>query len=79
MMLSKESCDAVIDLIETRISIMHIGDQDDLREKIALTRALSELRGNDAVQAGVLKQFSEIPRRGRRRKVSEMLGEAERF
>lgn len=84
MLLSKESCAAVIDLIENRISVMHIGDQDDLREMIALKRALAELHaehdGIASVSAGVLKDFSDtIPRRGRRRKVGGMMGESGRI
>jgi hypothetical protein len=75
MMLSKDSIDAVSDLIENRISMMHIGDRDDLREMVALKRALAELQGTSAAEAGVLKNFGDIPRRGRRRKVSDMMGE----
>jgi hypothetical protein len=82
MMLSRDSRAAVIDLIENRISVMHIGDQDDFREMIALKRALSELhaerQGTGAAEAGILKDFADIPRRGRRRKVSSMLGETDR-
>ena len=69
MSLSKTSIEVLSDLIENRLSIMSIGDQDDLREKIALRRALTELQG-DGTPAGVLQQFAEIPRRGRRRKIS---------
>ncbi|MDR3451028.1 MAG: hypothetical protein P4M15_15020 [Alphaproteobacteria bacterium] len=71
MILSRTSIEVLSDLIENRLAIMSIGDQDDLREKIVLTRALSELRlkeGGD-MPAGVLSQFADIPRRGRRRKV----------
>lgn len=75
MPLSKESIDAVSDLIENRLSTMHIGDRDDLRERLALQRALTELRGPDEIRDGVLKKFGTIPTRGRRRKVSDMLGE----
>ncbi|MDX2028427.1 MAG: hypothetical protein SFW62_07305 [Alphaproteobacteria bacterium] len=75
MTLSKESIDALSDLIENRIALMHVGDRDDLREKVTLQRALCELRGKDPAEDGILKNFSEIPRRGRRRKVSDMLGE----
>ncbi|MDE1900636.1 MAG: hypothetical protein KGI37_03195 [Alphaproteobacteria bacterium] len=68
MILSHTSIDVLSDLIENRLAIMSIGDQDDLREKIALKRALAELRGGD-MPAGVLQEFNDIPRRGRRRKV----------
>jgi len=75
MLLSKSSIEAISDLIENRLSIMSIGDQDDLREKVILKRALNELNNNGAVTAGILQNFSDIPRRGRRRKVSERLGD----
>ncbi len=72
MILSKESIETLHDLIENRLSIMAIGDQDDLREKIKLQRALSELHGDDPLTAGVMKTFADIPRRGRRRKVEHV-------
>ena len=73
MLLSKEVITTLSDLIENRLSIMTVHDQDDLREKLYLQRALTELRGEDGISAGVLKDFSEIPRRGRRRKVGGMV------
>jgi len=73
MTLSKDTVAALVDLLENRLSTMCIGDCDDLRERITMQRALSELRG--ATPVGVLKDFAEIPRRGRRRKVSDILGE----
>ncbi len=75
MLLSRTSIEVLSDLIENRLSIMSVGDQDDLREKIALKRALMELQKDSDVPAGVLSEFSNIPRRGRRRKV----GSAETF
>ncbi len=74
MMLSKESVETLRDLIENRLACMAIADQDDLREKLKLQRALGELRP-DMMVAGVLKDLAGIPRRGRRRKVTEMMGE----
>jgi hypothetical protein len=72
MMLSKQSIEALSDLIENRLAIMTIGDQDDLRDKIALQRALHELHTDCEMPAGVLSEFSNIPRRGRRRKIGAM-------
>ena len=72
MLLSRTSIEVLSDLIENRLSIMSIGDQDDLRQKIALKRALSELQADHAVTDGVLSAFADIPRRGRRRKVGSM-------
>lgn len=74
MMLSKESIVALIDLIENKLAMMAISDCDDLREKIQMQRALSELRGvsPDAV---LVKNLGELHRRGRRRKVSAVLND----
>jgi hypothetical protein len=73
MMLSKCEIEALSDLIENRLSMMTVHDQDDLREKMTLQRALSELRGDNVLADGVLSEFASIPRRGRRRKVSSMV------
>jgi hypothetical protein len=75
MLLSHTSVEVLSDLIQNRLAIMGIGDQDDLREKIALKRALTELQNNGQIPAGALGEFADIPRRGRRRKV----GSAETF
>jgi hypothetical protein len=69
MLLSHTSIEVLSDLIANRLAIMSIGDQDDLREKIALKRALTELQNNGQIPAGTISEFSDIPRRGRRRKV----------
>jgi hypothetical protein len=73
MLLSKQVIATLSDLIENRLAIMTVHDQDDLREKLNLQHALTELRGENGVPAGVLNDFSEIPRRGRRRKVGGMV------
>ncbi len=73
MSLSKQVIATLSDLIENRLAMMTVHDQDDLREKLTLQRALTELRGDDmGMPAGVLNDFAEIPRRGRRRKVGGM-------
>ena len=72
MILSRTSIEVLSDLIENRLAIMSIGDQDDLREKIALKRALAEMQGSSDMPAGILSEFSSIPRRGRRRKVGSV-------
>ncbi len=71
MILSPASIEVLSDLIENRLAIMTIGDQNDLRDKIALKRALIELRGGD-IHAGILSKFGDIPTRGRRRKVGSI-------
>lgn len=75
MMLSRQTVETLSDLIENRLAMMIVGDQDDLREKMTLQRALIELRGegSDEVPAGVLSEFANIPRRGRRRKIAGMM------
>ncbi len=79
MTLSKDSIEAIRDMIENRLSMMMIGDRDDLREQITLKKALTELRGEStSVPAGVLKNYMNIPRRGRHRKLSDMIDESER-
>lgn len=75
MLLSSTSVEVLSDLIANRLSIMSIGDQDDLREKMALKRALTELQNGGQIPVENLSEFSAIPRRGRRRKV----GSAETF
>lgn len=73
MLLSKQVISTLSDLIENRLAMMTIHDQDDLREKLTLQRALHELRAEDTISDGVLSDFSaDIPRRGRRRKVGGM-------
>jgi hypothetical protein len=76
MTLSKETIATVTDLIENKLAMMHIADCDDLREKGMLQRALSEVRGTGSVDTCLLGDFADIPRRGRRRKVSDILGES---
>lgn len=75
MRLSDPSVAAISDLISNRLAVMQVSDREDLREAVALRRALAELRGLDAVEAGILKTYHEIPRRGRRRKVGDMIAE----
>ena len=75
MMLQKADTEVLIDLIENKLHSMHIDDRDELRQMMALQRVLAELKGVDAMQAGILKDFSEIPRRGRRRKIGDIVGE----
>ncbi|MDD3370349.1 MAG: hypothetical protein PHE27_00840 [Alphaproteobacteria bacterium] len=67
MNLSGSSIEVLSDLVVNRLAIMSIGDQDDLREKIALKRALNELKGSEEAMGST--GLPDIPRRGRRRKV----------
>jgi len=74
MFLSEVSIEVLSDLIANRLAIMSIGDQDDLREKIALKKALVELQHNGQVPIGLQQEFNDIPRRVRRRKVGSAQG-----
>jgi hypothetical protein len=74
--LSKETIAALIDLIENKLAIMCVADCDDLRERITMQRALSELRGVSPQDVGLSKNIGIIHHRGRRRKVSDILGES---
>lgn len=71
MALTRETIEAITDLIENKLAMMHIGDREDLREMITLKHALSELRGEES--ATDLGFLAAIPRRGRRRKVGDMM------
>ena len=73
MYLSEQSKTAISDLIENRLAAMSVAGSDDLREVVHLRRALAELQGVDAVSVGMLKTNQEIPRRGRRRKVADII------
>lgn len=72
MSLSRSSIEVLSDLIANRLSIMSIGDQDDLREQIALKRALIEMRGEGGSLGATASGFEDIPRRGRRRKIGAL-------
>lgn len=65
-----------MDLIENKLSCMTVNDRDDLREKVTLQRALYELSSATGMS---VENFADdqmangihIPRRGRRRRISE--------
>lgn len=76
MLLSKESVETLSDLVENRLSIMTVSDQDDLREQVKLKRALMELQNDTVIGDGALSALASIPRRGRRRKVGGAVGAA---
>ena len=69
MSLSKQTVSSLIDLIEIKLSCMTVQDRDDLREKVALQKAMCEL---SALTGGVIahdnESFGDVPRRGRRRR-----------
>ena len=74
MTLSREAVQTLVDLIENKLAVLEIGDREDLREMVVLRRCLTELQGIEGGEAGT---SGDIPRRGRRRKVEDMMGETE--
>lgn len=76
-MLSRNAVLALIDLIENKLSAMHIGDREDLREAAQLRQCLIELKGLHAPDAALLKSYTDMPRRGRRRKLCTLLDSRE--
>ena len=79
MMISQTAAKVLVDLIENKLAVLQIGDRDDLREMITLQRCLSELKGIDVSSPVASGKFSEkdIPLRGRHRKLSALMDDAE--
>ncbi len=73
MPLSKTVRDTLVDLIENKLAVMQVGDREDLREVIVLQHCVAELRGLTPAEMGIVHSYEDIPRRGRRRKVSDMI------
>jgi hypothetical protein len=73
MALSKNVVATLVDLIQNKLSVMQIGDRDDLREVLVLQHCLTELRGLGGAEAAEPRTFEGVPRRGRRRKVSAIM------
>jgi hypothetical protein len=77
MTLSKEILGVLVDLVENKLSCMHVSDRDDMREAMMLQRCLSELNGAHGLDAGMLGLLtaSQMPKRGRRRRpMAQMAG-----
>ena len=70
MSLSRQTVSSLIDLIEIKLSCMTVQDRDDLREKVALQKAMYELSALTGGAAGNDDEIlGEVPRRGRRRRI----------
>jgi hypothetical protein len=69
MSLSRQSIGALVDLVENKLSCMTVSDRDDLRDKVTLQRALSELSGMAGMNRDLEEAFGFVPRRGRRRRI----------
>jgi len=75
MMLSSETVETLIDLIQNKLAVLEIGDRDDVREMVVLRHCLAELQGLSDTDVGLLKSCAPIARRGRRRKASALMDE----
>ena len=71
MTLSKQSLEAITDLLDNRITSMHVGDRDDLRELTILKRAMAELSAIGGQGLGDMPSLAAISRRGRRKKIGD--------
>lgn len=71
MMLSKDTVSVLVDMIENKLALIQISDREELREVMTLQRCLTELKG--AVDPTAEKRTSDIPTRGRHRKLSRMI------
>jgi len=73
MSLSRDTIGVLVDLIENKLSMMQIGDREELREIVTLQRSLKELQSlSENAEA-----LQEVSRRGRRRKLSSLIEEYE--
>lgn len=73
MPLSKTVRDTLVDLIENKLAVMQVGDREDLRQVIVLQHCIAELRGLSPTEMGIARNYDDIPHRGRRRKVADMI------
>lgn len=74
MKLSKDTVEILVDMIENKLAMIQVSDREELREVVTLKRCLGELRANTDSQT---KKTLHKPTRGRRRKFTEMLDEAD--
>lgn len=74
MDLSKNTIDVLVDLIENKLSMMQIGDREELREIATLERSLGELRRLAHASAA---DEPKAERRGRRKKLSSLVADYE--
>lgn len=75
-MLSKNTINVLVDLIENKLAMMQIGDREELREVLTLQRCLAELQGSAVAGGANDKSFCDMPQRGRRRKLADLIDEA---
>ncbi len=74
MSLSRDTIGVLVDLIENKLSMMQIGDREELREIVTLQHSLKELQ---TLSKSTAEDTQEVSRRGRRRKLSSLIEEYE--
>lgn len=74
MKLSKDTVDILVDMIETKLSMIQVSDRDDLREVVTLKHCLSELKTDECPAE---KSTRHKPTRGRRKSFTAMLEAAD--
>lgn len=72
--LSKQSLEALVDLVEIKLSKIEICDREDAREVATLERCLAELTAISKGERGAVAEAAPAKRRGRRPKVETRLG-----
>ena len=70
MQLSDKTIEALLDLVEIKLSCIHVFDRDDAREVASLERARQELQTLTASADVVPFPGTERRRRGRPRKMA---------
>jgi hypothetical protein len=73
MPLSRDVIATLVDLIENKLAVMHIESRDDLREVVVLQHCLGELRCLGPDEITIPLTLNDLPRRGRRRKISAIM------
>lgn len=76
MSLSKLTASTLIDLVENKLTMLQIGDREDLREVLTLQRCLGELRTVLGCAAAPAEDATNIPRRGRHRKLAALMADS---
>ena len=73
MKLSKDTVEILVDMIENKLMMIQVSDREDLHEAVVLKRCLGELKDITDTNS---ESTRNTPTRGRRRKFTEMLEEA---
>lgn len=74
MKLSKDTVEILVDMIENKLAMIQVSDREELQEVVTLKHCLGELQ---SITDTNTKSSRHKPTRGRRRKFTEMLEEAD--